>query len=163
MYALDPEFLANCPYDDEAILIDAILEIDAAQDRVRARMPVHHDLPLTRNQVVSAQHPRHVAAGLMVHATGVVGYIHAHYILGLRAKDGWTGYGVRIHDARFSALAEPDTPLILEGVAQRVRRLNDQIFARYNFHFLQADKTVYKGEQTAVWVRTQSDTPSSNG
>ncbi len=150
--ALDPEFVEDCPYGPGALLIDEILEIDEDQGRVRVSMPTHGDLPLTRDQRTHpVRHPSHVSGGLMVHMTGMVGFVHAYYVLGLRHADGWIGYGVRIHDARFSKLARPGAPLELEGVATRVRKIRGQIFARYRFKFSQDGETVYEGEQTAVW------------
>ena len=47
---LDPAFVADCFYD--SILIDEILEVDLERSLVRARMPTHDLLPLTRDQRV---------------------------------------------------------------------------------------------------------------
>ena len=41
------------------------------------------------------------------HMTGMIGFVHAYYVLGLRHADGWIGYGAKIHSARFRALAPP--------------------------------------------------------
>src|SRR5436309_11010941 len=114
--ALDAEFIADCPYTAEALLIDEVLEVNREQSMVRVRMPVHEELPLTREQRTHpVRHPRHVAGGLMVHMTGMVGFVHAYYVLDLRHRDGWIGYGVRIHHARFHALADMSAPLELKG------------------------------------------------
>ena len=150
--ALDPEFVADCPYGPGGLLIDDIIELDPDNSRVVVRMPTHTDLPLTREQRTHPErHPAHVSGGLMVHMTGMVGFVHAYYILGLRHSEGWIGYGVRVHDARFSKLASPGEPMELEGKAVRVRRIRGQIFARYTFQFRQGGEVVYEGEQTAVW------------
>jgi len=151
---LDAAFLADCLYTAEGILLDEILEVDPERSRVRARMPTHPDLPITRTQrVVPGVHPRHVSGGLMVHMTGVIAFVHFYYVLGLRIADGWTGYGARIHEARFRALAEPGDPMVLECEALRVRRLGDKINARYRLEFRQNDVVVYEGEQTALWLK----------
>lgn len=151
---LEAEFVADCPYGPGGLLIDEILEIDREAGRVRVRLPTHGELPLTREQRNHpTRHPAHVSGGLMVHLTGMVGFVHAYYCLGLKHREGWIGYGVRIHDARFSALAELGPPMILEGHATKVRKIREQIFATYVFKFTQGDKTVYEGEQTAVWQR----------
>lgn len=155
--ALDPEFVADCPYGPEALLIDEILEVDLDGSWVRARMPTHDDLPITRAQRVHPlRHPRHVSGGLMVHMTGVMGYVHAYHVMGLRHREGWIGYGVRVHDARFSALARCGEPLVLEGRATRVRRLGEQMFVRYDFRFTQGEATVYTGDQSAAWTKVDA-------
>ena len=46
---------------------------------------------------------------------------------GLRHHEGWIGYGVNIHHARFAALATPGTPLTLEANVVRSRRIKDSI------------------------------------
>lgn len=152
--ALDPEFVADCPYGPGGLLIDEILEIDPDESRVRVRFPTTGDLPLTREQRNDpVRHPQHVSGGLMVHMTGMVGFVHAYHVLKLRHADGWIGYGVRVHDARFAALASIGEPMILEGTATRVRHIRDQIFVRYRFRFSQGDKVVYEGDQTAIWQK----------
>jgi hypothetical protein len=89
----------------------------------------------------------------MVHMTGVLGLVHAYYVLGLRHAEGWIGYGARIHEARFTGLAREGQPLSLRGWASRLRRSPDQVVARYGFEFRQGDTLVYEGDQTAVWTR----------
>jgi hypothetical protein len=151
---LDSDFIADCPYAEDALLLDEVLEVDRDKSMVRVRMPVHAELPLTRSQKVHPQlHPQHVSGGLMVHMTGMVGFVHAYYVLDLRHRDGWTGYGVRIHHARFHALADMRAPLVLKGWTTHVRRGAKNILARYAFEFTQGDTLVYEGDQTAMWHR----------
>jgi hypothetical protein len=83
----------------------------------------------------------------------VLGLVHAYYVLGLRHADGWIGYGARIHQARFLALAKPSEPLTLRGWTTRLRKSPDNIVARYQFEFLQGTTAVYEGDQTAVWTK----------
>lgn len=148
---LEAAFLADCPYGPEVLLLDELLEVDQAKSRVVVRMPVSEGLPLTQHQRVHAKkHPRHVSGGLMVHMTGMVGFVHAYYILGLRHAEGWTGYGVKISDARFASLAHMDE---LTGQGLRTRRLNDNLLARYAFQFHQGGRLVYESEQTAMWIK----------
>lgn len=151
---LDPEFVADCPYGPEAMLLDEVLEVDRDRKLIRVRMPTHEDLPITRHQRAHPLlHPRHVSGGLMVHMTGILGFAHAYYVMDLRHADGWIGYGVRVHDARFAALAEPGEPLELMGIATRVRKLREQLFVRYDIEFTQGGQLVYRGDQTAAWTR----------
>lgn len=152
--ALDPAFVADCPYGPGGLLIDEIMLVDREASRVRVRCPTSPELPLTREQRNHPRlHPAHVSGGLMVHLTGMVGFVHAYYVLDLRHADGWIGYGVRIHDARFANLAALDQPMILEGLSTKVRKIREQIFARYQFVFTQGDKVIYEGDQTAVWTK----------
>ncbi len=155
---LDPAFVADCPYGPDALLLDEVLTVDRDASLVRVRMPTHDALPLTVAQRAHpVLHPRHVAGGLMVHMTGIVGFAHAYYVLDVRHADGWTGYGVRIHDARFSALARPGPPLVIEARATRTRRLGSQMFIRYRFMFEQEGTVIYTGDQTAAWTRVEID------
>ena len=151
--ALDPAFLSDCPYGPEALFFDEILTIDAEKGFVRCKMPTHSDLPLTREQRVHPlKHPRHVAGGLMVHVTGMVGFVHAYYILGLRHKEGWTGYGAKINSARFHNIARVGEPLILDCTCAQMRRGSLKIFCRYKFQFKQGERLVYEGDQAAMWM-----------
>ena len=151
--ALEPAFVADCPYGPAGLLMDDVLRIDREASLVVARMPTHDELPLTREQRAHpVRHPRHVSGGLMVHMTGMVGFAHANYVLGLRHAEGWIGYGGAIHSARFKALAKPGDPLVLECTATKVRRGNKQILGRYTLRFTQNDTLVYEGDQTAMWI-----------
>lgn len=152
---LDPAFVADCPYGPGGLLIDEILEIDHEKHFIRCRMPVDADLPITREQRAHpVLHPRHVSGGLMVHVTGMVGYAHAYHVLGLAHRDGWIGYGARIHSARFHNLAHvPGEPLILEGRVPTLRQGKTKVLARYEFKFTQGDALIYEGDQTALWMK----------
>jgi 3-hydroxymyristoyl/3-hydroxydecanoyl-(acyl carrier protein) dehydratase len=159
---LDPEFVADCPYGPGGLLIDEILDIDRDKHFVRVRMPTTEELPLTREQRAHpVRHPRHISGGLMVHMTGMVGFVHAYYVLGLKHNDGWIGYGGRIYDAKFRALAKPGEPLILEGKVTQVRRSDASVFARYEFEFFQGKTLVYTGEQSAMWIKIATDVIAS--
>lgn len=151
---LDEALVADCPYGPEGIFIDEILEVDVAQRRVVARMPTCEELPLTRAQRVHpVRHPRHVAAGLMVHVTGIMGYLHLYLVEGLRHRDGWSGFGVRIHEARFSRVAHVGPPLELSVECAGSRRVGERLFSRYRFQFRQEGELFYRSEQSAVWSK----------
>lgn len=154
---LDPEFVEECLYLPEGLLIDEILEVNLEESRVRVRMPTHDDLPLTRTQKVhSTLHPRHVSGGLIIHMTGVAGMVHAHYVLGLRRSDGWVGYGGAIHKGRFKRLAPPGEPIEILCQATRVRRRQKTLVARYDLIFTQNGNVVYRGDQTAMWMKVEA-------
>ena len=154
---LDPEFVADCAYGPGGLLLDEILSVDVEKGQVIARMPTHDDLPITREQRAHPLfHPRHVSGGLMVHMTGMVGVVHAYYVLGLRHREGWVGYGGAIHSARFKALAKPGAPLVIECTATKLRRTPKQVLGRYAFRFFQEDVLVYEGDQTALWLKIEA-------
>jgi hypothetical protein len=151
---LDPALLADSPYGPGGLLMDEILEVDVPGDRVVGQMPTFDDLPLTREQRAHpVRHPRHVSGGLMVHMTGMIAYVHAYYVLGLKHAEGWIGYGGKIHSARFKALAPPGEPMRLACKAKLVRRGDAQVFARYEFVFTQKDVVIYEGDQSALWMK----------
>jgi hypothetical protein len=151
---LDPDFVADAPYAPGGLLLDAILEVDRERSRIVARMPTHDDLPITREQRAHPRrHPRHVSGGLMVHMTGMVGFAHFYYVLGLRHADGWIGFGGRIKSARFRALAVPGEHLHIECTGIRERRSDERIVLAYAFRITQSDTLVYDSEQTAFWMK----------
>ena len=157
--ALEPGFVADCPYGPEALLIDDIVSIDRDTGTIVARMPTSADLPLTRDQRAHPKrHPRHVSGALMIHATGMMGFAHAYYLLGLRHGDGWIGYGTHIHDARFRRMGEIGEPMLLTCTAKQVRTIKGTMFARYAFRFTQRDEVVYVSEQSAVFTHVAPDT-----
>lgn len=151
---LDPDFVADSSYGPGGILLDEVILVDPENQRVAATMPTSADLPLTREQRAHPLfHPRHVSGGLMVHMTGMIATVHAYYVLGLRHRDGWVGYGAKINSARFKALAPPGEPLVLECVAKQLRQTPKTVLARYDFVFKQGDTLIYEGDQTALWTK----------
>ncbi|MDP3277012.1 MAG: hypothetical protein Q8Q09_17605 [Deltaproteobacteria bacterium] len=156
--ALEQAFVDDCPYGPDALLLDEILEVDAARSYVRCRMPTHALLPLTVSQRVHpVRHPQHVAGGLMVHMTGMIGFVHAYYLLDLRHADGWIGYGAKIHSAKFHNLAKIGPPLELEGWTTQLRKGSLRTFARYSLRFTQEGRLVYEGDQAAMWLKITED------
>ncbi|HUJ57247.1 MAG TPA: hypothetical protein VLX92_02090 [Kofleriaceae bacterium] len=156
---LDPAFVADCPYGPGALLIDEIVSVDREASAVVARASTHDDLPLTRDQRAHPErHPRHVNGGLMIHLTGMVGFAHAYYVLGLRHADGWIGYGTHVHSGRFRKMATIGAPLVLSCRATSVRRIGEALFARYDLRFTQGEAVVYEGDQSAIWTRVVSGT-----
>jgi hypothetical protein len=149
-----PEFLADLPYDPEVLLFDELTEIDRERSLVRCRMPTTDLLPLTRSQRAHPlRHPRHVAGGLMVHATGMLGFVHAYHVLGLRHRDGWIGYGTHIDRVVFRKLVEPGAPIDATCRATRTRAGKQRQFVRYRFELRHEGALCYEGDQTAVWLR----------
>lgn len=154
---LDEAFIRDCPYDIGGLLIDDIIEVDRTASRLIAQMPTRADFPLTRDQKAHPErHPHHVSGALMVHATGILGFAHAYYILELRHADGWIGYGTHIHEAKFRRMGKIGPPMTLRIEASSIRRIRGSILGRYRFRFEQAGELVYEGDQSALWTRVTS-------
>lgn len=152
---LDPDFIADCPYGPDGMLLDSVLEIDRQASLIVVRMPTSAEQPITREQRVHpVRHPRHVSGGLMVHMSGVAGYAHFYHLLGLRHRDGWVGFGGRIRSARFHALATVDAPIVISCRCTEERRGEVRIVSRYDLRFTQQDRLIYTGDHTAFWVDT---------
>jgi hypothetical protein len=151
---LAPEFIADCPYHPDGLLIDDIVRIDRETSTIVATMPTRADAPITRDQKVHPErHPAHVSGGLMVHVSGILGFAHAYYVLDLRHADGWIGYGTHIHEARFRKMARIGPALTLTCTATGIRKIRGAIVGRYKFRFEQDGDTVYEGDQSALFTR----------
>jgi len=152
--AFDDAFLADLPYHPDVLLFDQLLEVDREKRLVRCRMPTRDDLPITRSQRAHpVLHPRHVSGGLMVHATGMLGFVHAYYVHGLRHHEGWIGYGTHLHDVVFRKLVVPGAPIEATCTALRDRAWGGKRLVRYRLEFRHEGDVCYEGEQTAVWLR----------
>ena len=156
----DPAFLADLPYSPEVFFFDRLDEIDPEQKLIRARMPTHLPLPLMESQRVHpVRHPKHVAGAIMVHATGMLGFVHAYYLLGLRHHEGWIGYGTHLHRAVFRKLVPPGEPIEATCRSTRERIGKVRHFVRYAFEFRHEGVVCYESEQSAVWLKVDGDTP----
>ncbi len=152
----DAAFLADLPYDPEVLLFDRLEEL--RPDAVRCRMPTTGNIPFTVSQRAHpVRHPRHVSGAALIHATGMLGFVHAYFVLGLRHRDGWIGYGTNIHEAKFRRLAEPGPPIDATCVATKVRKGASRYVVRYSFDFRQEGERVYEGDQSAIWTRVGVD------
>lgn len=149
----EPDFLADLPYDPEVLLFDELLSIDLGESRVACRMPTDRPMPFTTSQRADPlRHPRHVAGAALIHATGMIGFVHAYYVLGLRHREGWIGYGTHIHRGVFRKLVEPGSPIEASCQATRIRSGKTRQFVRYKLEFRHEGALCYEGDQTAVWM-----------
>jgi 3-hydroxymyristoyl/3-hydroxydecanoyl-(acyl carrier protein) dehydratase len=149
---LAPDFVADCPYGPDGILIDNIVSIDRDTSTIVATMPTRADFPITREQRAHpTRHPHHVSGGLMIHATGILGFAHAYFLLDLRHADGWIGYGTHIHEARFRRMARIGPPMQLHCTQTAMRRIKGSIYGRYKFRFEQDGDVIYEGDQSALF------------
>jgi hypothetical protein len=146
-------FLDDCPYDPEVLFVDRLLELDREKSLVRCSWPTDEGMLLTRSQRAhETRHPRHVAGALMVHVTGMLGFVHAYHVLGLRHADGWVGYGTHLHHAVFRKLVPPGERIDCECRALRTRLGKERHFVRYAFLLHHQGDLCYESEQSAVWL-----------
>lgn len=158
-FADDPEFIADLPYGPEVLFFDELTELDVENKRLVCRMPTDRPMPFVDAQRAHpTRHPSHVAGAVMVHATGMMGFVHAYYVLGLRHRDGWIGYGTHIHRVVFRKLVQPGTPITatLQVTRQRIGAVRH--FIRYAFEFRHEGQVCYEGDQSAVWLNTTKAT-----
>jgi hypothetical protein len=154
-FDFDEAFLADLPYSPEVLFFDRVLQLDRDASTVQCRMPTDRPLPLTTSQRAHpVRHPSHVAGAVMVHATGMLGFVHAYYLLGLRHHEGWVGYGTHIHRVVFRKLVSPGEPILATCVATRTRLGKVRHFIRYSFEFTHEGQVCYEGEQSAIWLNT---------
>jgi len=150
----DQEFLDDLPYDPGLLLFDELLEIDEELSRVRCKWRTSGREPITnaqRNHPL--RHPAHVSGALMVHATGMLGFVHAYYLLGLRHRDGWIGYGTHMQRAVFRKLVPPVEVIIASCHSTRLRLGQSRHFVRYAFDLRHQGERCYQSEQSAMWLR----------
>ena len=91
------DLLDDMLYEPGPYLLRELLELDADKSLVRLAFGSDPSQPITGSQRVGPGHPAHVAGALLVHLTGAAGFVHAYYLLGLRHRDGWVGFGTHIH------------------------------------------------------------------
>ena len=102
-------------------------------------------------------HSRSVSErGRMLMVTGVLGCLHAWFFHDVRWDAGWAGFGNRVHRADFKRLALIGPSIELELRETRTRVGSNRIVLRYDFEFRQAGEIVYKGDQSAMFVRERA-------
>jgi hypothetical protein len=154
----DQDFLDDAPYDPSVLLLDTLLALDPERSLVRCRMPTQPSDPFTAAQRTHpVRHPAHVSGAALIQTTASLAFVHAYYLLGLRHRDGWIGYGTHIHRAVFRQLITPGTPVETTCIATRIRRDGDRYAIRYRFDFRAEGRRCYEGDQTALWFLTSVD------
>lgn len=149
-----PEFLDDLFYAPEVFFFDRIERLDRETMTIVCRMPTDQPLPITVAQRGDPRvHPRHVNGGVIMHATGMLGWAHAYHLNGLRHAEGWVGYGTHIHDAKFKKLVTLDAPMFCRATQLRARRLAEKIFATYELVFEQNESVVFESKQSAMWMK----------
>ncbi len=146
-------FVETFLYREPAFLIDEIVAVDHDQRRIEALFDTRRPLPFAQEQRTDANHPAHVSAAELVMATGSLGCLSAWLFHGVRWDEGWSGFGNRIHRADFKALAAIGPPLRLTSRETQWRDGPRRILIRWDFVFEQDGRTIYTGDQTAMFFK----------
>ena len=149
-HRLDAEFLADLPYDPSVLLIDH--EIVVTEDAVHATMRTDVPLPFTVAQRTHpTRHPAHVNGGTIIHLTGMLAFVHAYHVHGLRHRDGWIGFGARIERADFQKLVTLGPPMVMSCTATRHRIGTHRGMVRYDYVMRQQGALVYSSHQIGYY------------
>lgn len=146
-------FVDTFLYAADALLVDEIRRVEPETRTLTALLDSTRPLPFARCQRTSKIHPAHVSAAELLMATGSLGCLHAFLFHGCRWDEGWAGFGNRIHRADFKRLAVIGPPVELESSETRTRVGERRIMIRYAFRFRQEGEIVYRGDQSAMFVR----------
>ena len=146
-------FLDTFFYRPEAFLVDEVHRMDPENRLIEASLDTMRPLPFRISQRTDAHHPPHVAAAEILQATGSLGCMHAWFFHECRWRDGWAGFGNRIHRADFKSLAPIGPPLRMESRETRTRVGKRRVMIRFESRFRQEKRPVYVGEQSAIFVR----------
>lgn len=148
---LPHDFADECLYDERAWFIHDVLELSAEEGLVRAVMDTTRLGVLVDAQRVLPGHPKHLPGAVAIQVTGILGQLHAVYNLGLRASEGWSGFGTHVHSAKFHSMGEIGPPVMLEARVLRHRQLQGTHFLRFAFDYRQEGRRVFHSEQSAAW------------
>lgn len=151
------DFAAESLYAPEAWFVHDVLELDA--DRVVALVDTTRLGPLVQAQRPWPGHARHFPGAVAIQVTGTLGQLHAIYGMGLRASEGWVGFGTHIHRARFPGMGEIGPPVQAALQATRKRQLRGTWFVDYDFRYTQEGRLIYESTQTAAWGRSEHRGP----
>lgn len=146
------DFALETLYLPEAWFVHRVIDIDATAGTVLAEMDTNR-LMLVAEQRELPGHPKHVPAAVVIQASGTMGQLYAVYALGLRATEGWVGFGTHITKARWGRIGHIGPPVTLHATCTRRRELWGTTFCDFTFRFTQLGEVVYQSQQTAAWKR----------
>lgn len=149
-----PDFEQEALYERDSWFIHDLLVLDPEAHRVVGLVDTTRLGPLVDAQRPVGGHEKHLPGAVAVQITGTLGQLHAIYVMGLRASEGWVGFGTHLRDARFRRLGKIGPPIHAELVATRQRQVRGTWFVDYRFLYTQEGAEVYSSTQTAAWVKT---------
>lgn len=153
------DFQQECLYAPEAWYVHDVLVLDPEADRVVGLVDTTRLGPLVDAQRTWPGHARHFPGAIAIQVTGTLGQLHAVYCMGLRATEGWFGFGTHIKKARFPGMGIIGPPAEVELLATRKRMLRGVWFVDYDFRYTQEGRLLYESTQTAAWGRSEHRGP----
>lgn len=156
---MPPDFEAESMYTRDAWFLHDVETIDVEGGRVVATLDTTKLDAQVATQVPWPGHEDHVPGAVMVQITATLGSLHATYVLGLRATEGWYGFGTHIKSAKFPSIARIGPPVTCTAHAVRVRSVRGTTFVEYDFLYEQEGRAVYQSRQMAAWMRTDHRGP----
>jgi hypothetical protein len=150
-------FLDGYFYSPDAFLLDEVTSADADAGVIEARSNVGTKWlvsPYQKGNEVT--HPRHISAADLLMLTASLGSLHAYFFHRCYWHEGWVGFGNRIENAQYHALASLTKPLHLRSKEVRTRRGEKRTLLEFEFEFSQEGKAVYTSRQTAMFLRQKS-------
>ncbi|HMV66340.1 MAG TPA: hypothetical protein PKA64_05785 [Myxococcota bacterium] len=151
--SLPDDFAAEALYAPDSWFVHRLVEVDAPGRRLEAEIDTERIGWLVDAQREVSGHLKHVPAAVVIQATGTLGQLYAVYALGLRATQGWAGYGTHIKQARFNRMGVIGPPIQVTVTCARQRQLMGTWFCDFEFCFRQDGEAVYTSTQTAAWRR----------
>lgn len=149
------DFEQECLYRPDAWYLHDVLVLDPEDNRVVGLVDTTRLGPLVDAQRTWPGHAKHFPGAIAIQVTGTLGQLHATYCMGLRATDGWFGFGTHIKKARFPGMGEIGPPVHAELRATRQRKLRGVWFVDYDFRYEQEGRLIYESTQTAAWGRSE--------
>lgn len=145
-------FLEHFLYSPEVFFLTGVTS--ASDGRIEAVCDTTQHFPLASHQRGDPKkHPPHVSAPELLMMTGSLGCLSAYFFHGCKWQEGWVGFGSRIHRADYRDIAHlgPELTLVSEETKTRVGAR--RVVLRFAFEFSQGGRVVYRGDQTAMFVR----------
>lgn len=156
---LPDDFHLECLYAPEAWFVHDLLTLDRQAGRVVALVDTTRLGALVDAQRTWPGHEKHFPGAIAVQVTGTLGQLHATYIMGLRATEGWFGFGTHVKKARFPSMGRIGPPVQAALQCNRSRQLRGVWFVDYAFRYEQEGRVIYESEQTAAWARSEHRGP----
>jgi hypothetical protein len=155
---IPPDFVDECLYDPAAwFLVDA--DVFPDEGRVVGICDTTRIGFFVDAQRTWPGHDKHLPGAVAVQLTGTLGQLMSTYVVGLRATEGWVGFGTHIHEARFSRIGRIGPSVTCEARLLSKRRFRETVFTKIAFRYEQDGEDIYTSTQTAAWFRTDHRGP----
>lgn len=153
--AILDDFAGESMYARDAWFLHEILELDTEAKRLVGRLDTTRLGFLVDQQRDWPLHERHLPGAVAVQMTATLGQLYAIHLKGLRASEGWVGFGTHIHKAKFGNLGRIGPPVEAAVTGVRERRLRGTWFLELAFRYTQEGKDLYVSTQTSAFVQSE--------